>query len=348
MPPVTSPATSSTWIPTSAATPSLKTGGRGAPARALCLPRRGVRPRQQGGGEQAFTRGAAACPQERRRRLPGSTGGLRPAESLAYFEVARYWVEQYGIDGWRLDQAYQLGLDDWRAIRSEVAQASAAPRTAGQQWGTLGYMVGKCGRAPTDPRPGLWPERQPGRSLRRSTSPALRPGTGAGGGRVRQGRAGASVLDASWNKVENYPDHAMPNLMLGNHDLVRFGDLLEQGNFNGADYWQRLGRPSASWPPLRSHYLLLWRGVWRQGAWLCQSGGGDCAAQGSAMITWPQRWQGPRCHRLRAEQRAGRAQAVAERSAGPARRPPAPIRGQVKLVAEGASMATSSRRRASK
>lgn len=30
----------------------------------------------------------------------------------------------------------------------------------------------------------------------------------------------------------------MLNLMLGNHDLVD-GDLLERGNFNPEDYWQR-------------------------------------------------------------------------------------------------------------
>ena len=41
------------------------------------------------------------------------------------------------------------------------------------------------------------------------------------------------MLDASWNKVENYPDHAMPNLMLGNHDLVRFGDLLGRATSMG-------------------------------------------------------------------------------------------------------------------
>ncbi|GAL28796.1 neopullulanase [Vibrio variabilis] len=27
-----------------------------------------------------------------------------------------------------------------------------------------------------------------------------------------------------------YPSHAKPNLMLGNHDLVRFGDLIQRGN----------------------------------------------------------------------------------------------------------------------
>ncbi|MGL5539700.1 MAG: alpha-amylase family glycosyl hydrolase, partial [Aeromonas veronii] len=65
---------------------------------------------------------------------PGQLVDYSKPESLAYFkEVARYWVEQYGIDGWRLDQAYQLGLDDWRAIRSEVDQASAARKATGQQ-----------------------------------------------------------------------------------------------------------------------------------------------------------------------------------------------------------------------
>ena len=162
-----------------------------------------------------------------------------PRVSPISSEVARYWVEQYGIDGWRLDQAYQLGLDDWRAIRSEVERVSAARKAAGQQWGTLGYMVGEVWKGADEIRAQAYgPSDNP--ALSSAFDPAaLRPGAGAGGGGVRQGRAGASVLDASWNKVENYPNHAMPNLMLGNHDLVRFGDLLERGNFNPADYWQR-------------------------------------------------------------------------------------------------------------
>ena len=55
--------------------------------------------------------------------------------------------------------------------------------------------------------------------------------------------ANARVLDADWNNISKYPFHAMPNLMLTNHDLVRFGDLLERsGLVSGvADpaYWQR-------------------------------------------------------------------------------------------------------------
>ena len=239
MPPVTSPATSSTWIPTSAATPSLKTGGRGAPARALCLPRRGVRPRQQGGVSK-----------------PSPEGGCLPSRAAAQATQVSWWItasprvwptsRRWPVTGSSstastagasirlISWGWMTGAPfaaRWRgpARRARPPASSGAPSAT--WWGSVE------GRR-RDPRQ-AYGRATTRRSLRRSTSPALRSGTGAGGGRVRQRRAGASVLDASWNKVENYPDHAMPNLMLGNHDLVRFGDLLEQGNFNGADYWQR-------------------------------------------------------------------------------------------------------------
>lgn len=40
----------------------------------------------------------------------------------------------------------------------------------------------------------------------------------------------------------SYPDHAIMNLMLGNHDLVRFGDLIQRagkGEPNAESYWAR-------------------------------------------------------------------------------------------------------------
>ncbi len=40
----------------------------------------------------------------------------------------------------------------------------------------------------------------------------------------------------------SYPDHAIMNLMLGNHDLVRFGDLIQRagkGGPNTESYWAR-------------------------------------------------------------------------------------------------------------
>jgi len=68
-------------------------------------------------------------------------------DSLEYFkDVATYWIEEYGIDGWRLDQAYQLyqdGTNYWYEIRQAVKEASAAREASGEEWGTLGYMVGE-------------------------------------------------------------------------------------------------------------------------------------------------------------------------------------------------------------
>ena len=214
---------------------------------------------------------------------PGQLVDYSKPESLAYFkEVARYWVEQYGIDGWRLDQAYQLGLDDWRAIRSEVEQASAARKAAGQQWGTLGYMVGEVWKSADEIR---------GEAYGSSDNPALSSAfdfplrygivqalaveeSGKGG-------QGASVLDASWNKVENYPNHAMPNLMLGNHDLVRFGDLLERGNFNPAEYWQR-HKAAFSFMAARSGPITFYYGeeFGDEVPGFAKQVSGDCAAQG--------------------------------------------------------------------
>ncbi|MFM5848099.1 glycosidase [Aeromonas veronii] len=214
---------------------------------------------------------------------PGQLVDYSKPESLAYFkEVARYWVEQYGIDGWRLDQAYQLGLDDWRAIRSEVEQASAARKAAGQQWGTLGYMVGEVWKGADDIRAQAYGSSDnPALSsafdfpLRYGIVQALAVEESGKGGQ------GASVLDASWNKVENYPNHAMSNLMLGNHDLVRFGDLLERGNFKSTEYWQR-HKAAFSFMAARSGPITFYYGeeFGDEVPGFAAKVGGDCAAQG--------------------------------------------------------------------
>lgn len=214
---------------------------------------------------------------------PGQLVDYSKPESLAYFkEVARYWVEQYGIDGWRLDQAYQLGLDDWRAIRSEVEQASAARKAAGQQWGTLGYMVGEVWKGADDIRAQAY-----GSSDNSALSSAfdfpLRYGIVQALAVEESGKGGqgASVLDACWNKVENYPNHAMPNLMLGNHDLVRFGDLLERGNFKSTEYWQR-HKAAFSFMAARSGPITFYYGeeFGDEVPGFAAKVGGDCAAQG--------------------------------------------------------------------
>jgi glycosidase len=84
-------------------------------------------------------------------------------DSLKYYsDVARYWITEYKIDGWRFDQCYQVGLGDkdnnsgkfpvntgagghnyWYDIRKVIEEAAASNGTKGVDWGTLGYMVGE-------------------------------------------------------------------------------------------------------------------------------------------------------------------------------------------------------------
>ncbi len=77
----------------------------------------------------------------------GGTGNVSYPGSLDYIkEVATYWIDNYDIDGWRLDQAYQAtqhGHNYWLEIRKAVEDLCAARKARGEKWGTLGYMVGE-------------------------------------------------------------------------------------------------------------------------------------------------------------------------------------------------------------
>ncbi|MDE5651154.1 MAG: hypothetical protein K2I35_09180, partial [Duncaniella sp.] len=77
----------------------------------------------------------------------GGTGNVAYPGSLPYIkELATYWMDKYGVDGWRLDQAYQAtqgGHNYWTEITAAVDSLTAARRERGEQWGTLGYMVGE-------------------------------------------------------------------------------------------------------------------------------------------------------------------------------------------------------------
>jgi glycosidase len=163
-----------------------------------------------------------------------------------YKEVATYWIDELGIDGWRLDQAYQVPTSAWRQIRTAVEDASAARAAAGEQWGTLGYMVAEVWSGAdyiqeaafgTNANPALpsafdFP-------VRYATVGVL-----AGEENGLSGRS-ATELANGWSYGAHdgtYPDEALPNLMLGNHDLVRFGDLLQRAGIAGpedAEYWTR-------------------------------------------------------------------------------------------------------------
>lgn len=179
--------------------------------------------------------------------------------SLKYYsDVARYWITEYKIDGWRFDQCYQVGLGDksstdntgagghnyWYDIRKVIEAASASNGTKGSDWGTLGYLVG---------------EHWNGDQTR------IQAGSVASGSAAGYGLNGCFDFPAYYQFVQGFAceygnkskstgnittalsylyktykekgyscldddgtyDIYYPNFMLSNHDLYRIGDVLK-------------------------------------------------------------------------------------------------------------------------
>lgn len=169
-----------------------------------------------------------------------------PDDLAFYKEVAAYWINELKIDGWRLDQAYQVPVAQWAALRETVESTSAAVTytdASGNTVNPLGYMVAEIWRsqneiaaqgygsssAPALPSAFDFP-------MRYSTVQTFAAAESGTGDRA------ASNLNSGFMSHLAYPVHAMPNLMLGNHDLVRFGDLLQRGGISEpteSEYWAR-------------------------------------------------------------------------------------------------------------
>ncbi|MGY5451760.1 alpha-amylase family glycosyl hydrolase [Agarivorans sp. MS3-6] len=163
-----------------------------------------------------------------------------------YKEVASYWVTELGIDGWRLDQAYQVPVGAWGEIRKSVEDASKATTYTmnGESVNPLAYMVAEIwdGGGSQIRDEGYGPEAAPGVCsafdfpMRYSITQTYAVEENGSGGRD------ATNLNAAFNAQIANPDHAVPNGFIGNHDLVRFGDLLQRGDIaqpNQQEYWAR-------------------------------------------------------------------------------------------------------------
>lgn len=177
----------------------------------------------------------------------GANNPVSYPESLPFYkEVAEYWIKELKIDGWRLDQAYQVPIEAWQEIRQAVDETSKSvsyTNQKGEQVNPLGYMVAEiwagenrikeAGFGSTD-APGLCSAFDfPVRNRLVETFAVNESGVGN--------------KDGEWLKegmdLHNlYPSQAKPNLMIGNHDLVRFGDLLQRGSITkplDKQYWDR-------------------------------------------------------------------------------------------------------------
>lgn len=156
-------------------------------------------------------------------------GNVKYPESLDYFkEVATYWIDNFEIDGWRFDQAYQLcqnGHNYWCEISQAVRDVCDRRRNEGKRWGTLGYMVGED-----------WSDAG-GISDRILRDGGLKSAFDFDGKQLISGAMGeqdSGGLDNGWDDVMKVysppadrgyaPADVLPNLFLSNHDGVRVAD----------------------------------------------------------------------------------------------------------------------------
>lgn len=181
-----------------------------------------------------------------------------------YKEVAEYWIKNYRIDGWRLDQCYQVGLGKkgngdecntgghnyWYDIRKVVENAAAGNGTKGENWGTLGYMVGEHWDGQSEIQKGsVNPGSAGGYGLKSCfdfpsryniVNAIAKAESDAGGNSM--GSSLSDVYKDYHGKGYTHPEGYYPNLFITNHDLVRLGNLInwKHGETpNSSNYWKR-------------------------------------------------------------------------------------------------------------
>lgn len=149
-------------------------------------------------------------------------GNIAYPGSLNYFkEVVRYWMDNYGVDGWRLDQCYQVyqnGHNYWNDIRQEVEAVARERKNRGEKWGTLGYMVGEdwtsAGNITVTQQDGL-------KSVMdfdgKDNLVNLGYGVGSIGWFLSSDAATRGYRDSGVN----------PTIFLSNHDTSRVGDVVD-------------------------------------------------------------------------------------------------------------------------
>lgn len=165
--------------------------------------------------------------------------------SLTYMkEVARRYIEEYKIDGFRLDQAYQLPPQALRAVRDTIESTSKTvtyKNKDGKTVNPLGYVVGEIwADNPSITRRGYGSsdnqilESNFDFGLRYALVQALAVEESG-----RSDRRALRILEGIKYDEMYMPTHAKPNLMISNHDLVRFGDLIQRAGLSDS-YRQRV------------------------------------------------------------------------------------------------------------
>ena len=72
--------------------------------------------------------------------LPKLNYAHRPVRDFV-LKVARYWLEETGMDGWRLDVPFKVPLDFWREFRLMVKSVNPQAYLVGEVWREAGQWV---------------------------------------------------------------------------------------------------------------------------------------------------------------------------------------------------------------
>ena len=159
-------------------------------------------------------------------------------QTLEYYkEVASYYIKNFKIDGWRLDQAYQVPIDALRELKKTVEAASKEVTykdASGKDVNPLGYMVAELWN-PNDIicQFGYGTNKDPalnsafdfqGRTAILETFAATQSGVFS--------HKATTLKDYVIDNEKTLPNHAYPNLMITNHDTVRLGDIIQRADLN--------------------------------------------------------------------------------------------------------------------
>lgn len=152
-----------------------------------------------------------------------------PNTQTFFKKLAANMITKYDIDGWRLDQAYQVPNAEWSNISSAVKTAATSGRPG------AGYMVAEVWSSKENIEKTVFKnaaiESAFNFPLRYKLVQVLagQEDTTSDEATMRE----ASFIANPWGygSMADYTNHnVMPNMFLDNHDVLRFGNLLFRNN----------------------------------------------------------------------------------------------------------------------
>lgn len=167
-----------------------------------------------------------------------------------YKELAAHYITKYKIDGWRLDQAYQLDSKQWKQVRDAIEAESAKKSNTyvlnGKKVLPLGYTVAEIWTEnPQEIEKNVFandgvssafnfPLRSQLVRVLATREDPFTPGSCQAPAK--------SLNDDILKKMNGYSRQSIMNNFLTNHDTVRFGDLLQRAKItvdgqNNRDYY---------------------------------------------------------------------------------------------------------------